>query len=246
MKCSISFNLKLAALLLLPLLSFAQKKNVISTHRVFPKIDKVLEFEKVIAVHAQKYHTGDVSWRVFEIMSGPDFGGYHIVEGPTTWTGLDTRGNLGNEHNMDWHKNVTPFLTERQAASYAVYQDTLSTISMMDYAEKINITHVYPKIGMEGRVRKVIDKLQKAWLANGSSVAVYAIVSSGPVQFTIVTRYKQGLKEREEGFRKPFKGVFEAVNGDDTFNAYLEEINEISEKIWSEMLFLRTDLGTKM
>ncbi len=37
----------------------AAVKNVISTHRVFPKIDRVLEFEKAIANHAQKYHNGD-------------------------------------------------------------------------------------------------------------------------------------------------------------------------------------------
>lgn len=245
MKFNINFSMKVLALLMLPFIGFGQNKNVITTHRVFPKIDKVLEFEKAIAAHAQKYHKGDATWRVFEIMSGPDFGGYHIVEGPTSWTALDSRGNLGDEHHVDWNKSVAPFLTERQSASYSVYQDTLSTVALGDFSEKINTTHIYPKIGMDGRVRKVLDKLQKAWAANGSTVAVYSVVSSGPAQYALTTRYKQGLKEREDGFRKPFRGVFDSVNGDDAFNAYLEEINECIDSAWSEMLVLRPDLGSK-
>ena len=31
--------------ILIPILAMSQTKNLISTHRVFPKMDKVLEFE---------------------------------------------------------------------------------------------------------------------------------------------------------------------------------------------------------
>ena len=65
--------------LLIPFAGFSQMKNVISTQRVFPKMDKVPEFEKALAAHAQKYHTGTAHWRVFSIQSGPDMGGYHIT-----------------------------------------------------------------------------------------------------------------------------------------------------------------------
>ena len=55
------FNAKMIFFLcmLIPIAGISQTKNVISTHRVFPKMDKALEFEKAIAAHAQKYHTGD-------------------------------------------------------------------------------------------------------------------------------------------------------------------------------------------
>ena len=86
-------------LLALPLLGISQTKNVVSSTRVFPKVDKVAEFEKALAAHAKKYHTGDFKWRVFEIESGPDAGGYHTTEGPLSWESIDSRGNLGAEHN---------------------------------------------------------------------------------------------------------------------------------------------------
>ncbi|MBK8698118.1 MAG: hypothetical protein IPN29_00475 [Saprospiraceae bacterium] len=235
----------IVAFIMIPFLASAQKKNVVSTHRVFPKIDKVMEFEKALAAHAQKYHTGDVAWRVFEIQSGPDFGAFHITEGPTSWEGFDSRGNLGEEHTMDWNKNVCAYLTDRQSAGYAVYEDSLSTVAMGDHADKINITHLYPKMGKGPKVREMIKKLRKSWMASGSTVAVYTSNSSGSAQYTIVTRYKQGLKEKAEGFRKPFKETYEGVNGEDSYTLFMEDLSEYVDKTWSELLFLRPELGSK-
>ena len=75
--------------LLVPILGISQPKNVSSADRVFPKVDKVLEFEKALGAHAQKYHKGDFKWRVLAIQTGPDAGGYQITEGPTSWEAID-------------------------------------------------------------------------------------------------------------------------------------------------------------
>jgi hypothetical protein len=241
------FNLKMYFLLciLIPFAGISQTKNVITNHRVFPKVDKVLEFEKAVAAHAKKYHTGDAKWRVFEIQSGPDFGGYQLTEGPTSWEALDTRGNLGDEHNTDWNKSVTIYLTDKQSALYSVYQDSLSTVALGDFSDKINITHVFPKIGWNNKIISVIKKLKAAWTAEGSTVAVYASSSSGPTQYALVTRYKQGLKEKATGFRKPFKTTYEAVHGEGSFEDYLDEIRQYANEAWSELLFMRADLSSK-
>jgi hypothetical protein len=235
----------LLATLLLPFLGTAQIKNVLSTHRVFPKIDKVAEFEKAIAAHAQKYHTGDVHWRVFKIQSGPDVGGYHITEGPKTWDSEDGRGDINPEHQADWNKNVAIYLTEKQSGGYSVYLDSLSTVALGDFSDKINIAHVYPKIGQGDQVVNMIKKLKKTWASVGLSVAVYASSSSGPAQYTIVTRYKQGLKERNAGFRKPFKQAYEELFGEGAYAQYLKDAAEYIQDNWSELLFMRKDLSSK-
>jgi hypothetical protein len=232
-------------MMLMPLLGMAQTKNVLSAHRVFPKMDKVLEFEKALAAHAQKYHTGDVTWRVFKIQSGPDAGGYHITEGPTSWDALDGRGDINPEHNNDWHKNVAIYLTDKQSASYSVYIDSLSTMALGDFTDKINITHVYPKIGQGDNVVNMIKKLKKTWASLGMTVVVYSASSSGPGQYTLVTRYKQGLKERTPGFRKPFKQAYEEVNGEGSYAQYLKDAAEYVQDSWSELLFMRKDLSSK-
>ena len=231
--------------MLIPFAGISQTKYLISTNRVFPKVDKVLEFEKAIAAHAQKYHTGTAHWRVFNIQSGPDAGGYHITEGPTSWEIEDVRGNLGNEHNLDWNKSVAIYLTERGSTGYSVYQDSLSTVALGDFSDKINITHIYPKIGGGGKIWSLLKKMKAAWQAEGSTVAVYAASSSGPAQYTIVTRYKQGLKERAPNFRKPFRETYEAIHGVGSWEDYLDTLREYASESWSELLFLRADLSSK-
>ena len=231
--------------LLIPFAGISQTKNVVSTQRVFPKMDKVLEFEKALAAHAKKYHSGTTFWRVFAIQSGPDMGGYHITEGPTSWADEDSRGDLGPEHTLDWNKNVAIYLTDRQSGGYSVYQDSLSTVALGDFSDKINISHIYPKLGKGDDVVSIIKKLKKTWSAVGMTVAVYVASSSGKAQYTLVTRYKQGLKERAAGFRKPFKEAYESVNGEGSYEQYLKDVAEFVDESWSELLFLRADLSSK-
>lgn len=244
---TISFRTKAVLLFccLLSLAGSAQVKNLVSTHRVFPKVDKVLEFEKALAAHAQKYHSGTAHWRVFAIQSGPDIGGYHITEGPTSWETEDKRGDLGTEHNVDWNKSVAIYLTDRQSGGYSIYNDSLSTVALGDFSDKINITHVFPKMGKGDDVINIIKKLKKYWTAEGVTVAVYTASSSGKAQYTLVTRYKQGLKERAPDFRKPFKVGYESANGGGSYAQYLRDVAEFTDEAWSELLFLRADLSSK-
>ncbi len=247
MKKNVQLKMKTIFLLLMliPFLSFSQTKNVISTNRVFPKVDKQLEFEKALAAHAQKYHTGDVRWRVFDIVSGPDAGGFHIVEGPKTWESEDTRGDINVEHNNDWHKNVTIYLTDRSSSGYSVYVDSLSTIGIGDYSDKVQITHIYPKMGCNMKVLTMLKKLKAVWAAEGSTMAVYEVSASGAPQFAIARRFKQGLKEKADGFRKPFKVAYEKIHGVGSYDLYLDEIKLYYDDVWSELIFYRADLSSK-
>jgi hypothetical protein len=247
MNSNFFFKTKMVLMLCMaiPMVGITQVKNVVTTNRVFPKVDKVLEFEKALAAHAKKYHTGDTKWRVFEIQSGNDAGGFQVTEGPSSWEGLDTRGNMGDEHNIDWNKNVTIYLTDRGSSTYSVYQDSLSTVAVGDYSDKINITHLYPKMGYTNKISAMIKKLKAAWTAEGSSVAVYLASSSGPAQYAVVTRYKQGLKERAQGFRKPFKATYESIHGEGSWDDYLDTLRQYTNEAWSELLFFRADLSSK-
>jgi hypothetical protein len=235
----------LAFLLLISISGMAQEKNVVNTQRIFPKADKVLEFEKGLAAHAQKYHTGDWKWRVFEIQSGPDYGSYQIVEGPNTWDQIDTRGDLSAEHTIDWNKSVAAYITDRGSSTYGVFREDLSTVQLTDYSDKIAITHLFPKPGYGDKVEEMLKKAKKAWANGNQTVAVYEASSSGPAQFNLVFRYKQGLKERNKDFRKPFKERYNTVNGEDSYEAYLESVRQYVEKAWSELLFMRADLSSK-
>lgn len=232
-------------LLFIPLIGISQVKNVISTNRVFPKVDKVLEFEKALATHAQKYHTGDVKWRVFQIQTGPDAGGYHIVEGPKSWESEDTRGDINVAHNNDWHKSVMIYLTDRNSSGYSVYIDSLSTVAVGDFSDKVQVTHLFPKPGCGGKLSTMIKNLRKAWAADGASIAVYESNGSGAPQFALARRYKEGLKEKAEGYRKPFVETYEKIHGKGSWSIFNDNVREYLNEQWSELIFLRADLSSK-
>lgn len=235
----------LLVLLALPFFSFGQEKNVVSVNRVFPKGDKVQAFEKALAAHAKKYHTGTWKWRVFTVESGPEAGGYHITEGPMSWDDVDGRGDLGKAHSADWDLNIAPLLTDKSIISYSVYRADLSTIQLTDFSDKIAINHIFPKPGYGADIEEAIKKLKKAWEAGGSTVAVYESSSSGPAQFAIVYRYKQGLKERNVGFRTPFKERYIKANGDKSWDEFLQTQRMGLDKTWSELLFYHAELSSK-
>ncbi len=232
-------------LLALPFFSFAQEKNVVNASRLFPKGDKVAAFEKALAAHSQKYHTGTWKWRVFSIESGPDAGGYHITEGPMSWDDLDTRGDLGKAHQDDWNMNIAPLLTDRGSSMYSLYRADLSTIALTEFTDKIAINHVFPKPGYTDEMEDLIKKIKKAWENGEQTVAVYEVSSSGPQQYTFVTRYKQGLKERNTGFRKPFKERYKTSNGDTAWDDYVKAIRNMVDHSWSELLFFHKELSSK-
>ena len=133
---------------LLPLLGAGQaKKNVTSSERIFAKNDKIAELEKAIGAHAQKYHTGNYAWRVYDILSGPDAGGYMIAEKPGSWADLDTRGDISPEHTADYNNNVAALTTEKSSTFYGTFMEDLSTVQLTDFADKIAIQHVFLKPG---------------------------------------------------------------------------------------------------
>ena len=231
--------------LLTPMLSFCQMKNVVSTFRVFPKVGMAMEFEKAFKAHAAKYHTGDWKWRVFEIQSGPDAGGFMVAEGPLTWDQFDKRGDLGAAHTADWAKMVMPYTADRGTQDYSEYDADMSTVKLTDYTDKIMINHIYPKPGMVIKLQDLTKKFKAVWTAGNESVAVYKTVGSGEPQLITVLRMKDGLKELASDYRKPMPERYNAVNGPNSWDDYVKDFSSSVDRRWSELLFLRKDMSSK-
>jgi hypothetical protein len=233
-------------LLLIPAIGMSQDdKNVVNVTRVFPKMDKIGEFEKALAAHAQKYHSGDWKWRVAEVMSGPDAGGFSILEGPGTWDQIDKRGDLGAEHQNNWNKTIAVFLTDKYESNYNEFKPEFSTMAITDYTDKYTINHVFIKPGTYGMAVEALGNLKKMWEASKQNVVVYESSASGAPQFIIVTRYKDGLKERQAGVMKPLPDRYEASNGAGSFAKYVDLTQKTVDHSWQELIYTRLDLSSK-
>ena len=60
-----------------------------------------------------------------------------------------------------------------------------------------------------------------------------------------VTRYKNGLNEKERSFFKPMKERFTAANGEGSWDSYLQLQRTAVDHAWSEMLYVHPELGSK-
>ncbi len=231
--------------LLIPVIGMSQTKNVLNSTRYFCKPDKVMEFEKALADHAQKYHTGDWKWRVWSIESGPDAGGYMVTEGPSNWTTIDGRGDITAEHIADWNKSVAPLTMGRAISTYSSFQPDLSTVQLTDYADKILITHMTALPGKVAAVKALITKLKKVWETSKESVAVYSLVASGEPGYTTVSRLKDGYKELDESYRKPMADRYNEAYGAGTWDTYLKDYADAVKERWSELLIYLPKLSSK-
>jgi hypothetical protein len=169
-------------LMFVPLLTFAQSKNISHTMRIFPVEGKDAELEKALTAHVRKFHTTDVKWRVYEIQTGPDAGGYQLNDGPMSWDDFDKRPKYSDAHSADWSKTVAPFISKTGTTSYAVYHEENSTVQMTDYSDKIVITHMYIKPGIVGSSMDLLTKKKKPWADGNESYAVYTAAASGEPQ----------------------------------------------------------------
>jgi hypothetical protein len=231
--------------LLLPLIGTGQTKNVVSTFRAFPKPDKITEFEKALTAHAQKFHTGEWKWHTYEILSGPDAGGYHVNEGPNTWAQLDDRKDISKEHVMDWNSTISPLTTGQGSQGYMVYREDLSSVPLQEYAEKAAVIHVFPKQGWSDTIAALIKKVKVVWQKSNEPVAVYQTSGSGPMQYLLVFRYKTGWKERDPSFRKPFMERYKAEYNESGYKDYMAALQQYTEKSWAELVSYRADLSSK-
>ncbi|NEU08035.1 hypothetical protein GZH53_06890 [Flavihumibacter sp. R14] len=232
-------------MLLVPFLALGQNKTVLNSFRIYPKPDKVTEFNKALANHAQKYHTGDWKWRVWSIESGPESGGYMVSEGPSSWDLIDKRGDISPEHLSDWDNNVSPLTINQGTAIYLTFKPELGTAQMTDYADKIIINHMTALPGRIQAVEDLIKKQKKMWENGKESIAVYSLLASGEPGYVVVSRLRGGLKELAEGFRKPIAERYNEANGAGSFDTFLKDYAGAVQKRWSELLIYRPELSSK-
>ena len=139
------------------------------------------------------------------------------------------------ETNQNSADNFAGIVNDRQQM---VYNTALGIVQNEEDAEDVT-QEVFLKV-YDG-----LKLFKKVWEDGGESVAVYSASSSGPTQYSVVTRYKQGLKERAMNFRKPIKERYEAVNGSGSWDKYMDMIRTYVDNSWSELLFYRADLSSK-
>jgi len=226
-------------------LSLAQDRTTLSTYRVFAKPGKDEALKKALAAHAAKFHTGNWKWRVFTVLSGSDEGAYQINEGPNSWTVLEGRKDISEEHTRDYETNITPLVEKSTPTMYLSYQRELSSDSVVASMKKALLRHLYPKPGKGARITSYAAVWKKVYDKLGMSMAAYWSFFSGHPQFITAVRLRNGFVDLEQPMGQKLRETYDEIAGVGSFVRYLEDLDQYVEKVDDEMIELLPDVSSK-
>jgi hypothetical protein len=226
-------------------LSLAQDKATLSTYRVFPKPGKDEALKKAIAAHAAKFHTGNWKWRVFSVLSGSDEGAYQINEGPNSWTDLEGRKDISEEHMRDYEANVAPLVEKSTPHMYLTYQRQISSDSAIGPLKKALLRHFYPKPGKGVRLMSAMTTWKKVYEKLGLKAVAFWSFFSGQPQLVVATRLPNGFVDLEQTMGPKMREAFEEIAGPGSHARYLEDLEEIVSKVDEEIIEFLPDLSSK-
>ncbi len=152
--------MKKMILLLLSVLTvaaYSQNANLSTVNTVRPKKGQKMAFEASWKQHLAKFHKADNKQAVYEILSGPHIGSFHLVNGQRSFADMDKDRADATAHNLDLDKTFFPLLEDQSMNATYRFIDTLSYRTDVQ-AEKfiVNVRHI--KLSMEGDYRKELAR----------------------------------------------------------------------------------------
>lgn len=235
-----------------------QGKTLYTVNFVKPKANQKSAFEKNWKLHLAKFHKTSDKRNVYEVISGPYMGYYHIVEGPISYADMDMTKPNTKEHGMDLEKTFFPMLEDNRMNATYQWDDTASFNGKVK-ADKYLVTVSHIKFGqMTETIREsrrgslIIAKINPA---SKFSSNVYTQIWSGsdPVRVSI-RNLKDGFKELEMDYYGPntmapnaFKDAYIKDYGQDAWDARSKLVDN-NANIASREVFimrLRKDLSSE-
>ena len=193
-----------------------------------PKADKVDLFKKGLTAHNKKFHpAGSYHASVSYNVTGPNSGSYNWFMGPTTWTQMDGRPGKG-EHDLDWDKNVTPYVQSTGAVSYwrlnkdVNYQPEGAPATM-----KSRLRFYYVKPGQMDRYVELLKKMVEVSKATKSKMSTQLWThygfTDGPNAVTVSDFANWAVLDAGAGSK--YWEEFEKVHGTGSWDRFIEELD---------------------
>lgn len=252
-------------LLSLPILTtYAQPpapaKNLSTVNTVRPKKGQKMAFEAAWKAHVAKFHKEE-KVNVYEILTGPHAGSYHIVSSGRSYADFDNQRSDASAHSIDLDKNFFPYLEETMNATYR-YIDSLSWQSETA-AESFIVSVDHFKQGFnqgdwrreQARALKIQKKMANPMMMN-FSWSVWEQLWDGSDQVVVsIQNRKDGFKSLEPGFYGPpappvagaptFRELYSKEYGYDAWDARTKLYDGAVVKNEVYLMKLRKDLSSQ-
>lgn len=235
----------------------SQKKDLAIVNSVKPKNGQKMAFEAAYKQHIAKFHKTDEKINVYEVISGPNQGYYHLVNDGRSYADFDNERADAVNHNLDLDKTFFPLL-EETVNGYYRYMDSLCFHPEIE-AERfvVNVRHIKPSLAQDYRTEsarsaKILGKLKGAFWDN-LSINVFEQLWDGndPVVVSI-RNLKDGFKSLETDFygaavpgAATFKDEYIKAYGTADWDKRIK-INEDAVVKWEQYIMkLRKDLSSQ-
>ncbi|MEJ8844406.1 hypothetical protein WG954_18575 [Lacibacter sp. H375] len=180
-------------------------KNLYTVNSVTPKKGQKMAFEAAYKTHVAKFHKVDKT-TVYEIITGPNAGSYHIVSGAKAYEDFDTERSDKTAHSVDLDKNFFPYLEETTNATYRFIDSCSWNADVVAESFSVAVDHLKQGINQGDYRREVARnyKIQKQ-MANpmmmNFSWSYFEQLWDGSDQVVVSIRnLKDGFKALEPGF----------------------------------------------
>ncbi|MDT0551808.1 hypothetical protein [Urechidicola vernalis] len=225
---------------LISLYGFAQESNtdyqMASIVFIDAKIGHEKDFESKVIEHNNKFHNeAPNKGYLDQVISGKNAGTYVWVMGPCTFTDLENM-NPGDGHEEHWDTEVVPLIKGYGAQEYWRFNEKLSYYPNPVVNRKFaNLWLIDLKRGDYYRFKTLMGKIAEAYEKKGTgNMRVYDNqFNADDGRDVVIIWDMENMAELD--IMDPIKPAYEEVNGEGSWDTMLEEWEEITLKIDSQL-----------
>jgi hypothetical protein len=238
----------------------APVKDLYTVNTVTPKKGQKMAFEAAYKTHVAKFHKEDKT-TVYEIITGPNAGTYHIVGSASSYADFDLVRSDATAHRLDLDKNFFPYLEETMNATYRFIDSCSWQPDVVAESFSVSVDHFKQGLN-QGDYRREIarnSKIQKQ-MANPMMVnfswSYFEQLWDGSDQVVVnIRNLKDGFKSLQGGFygrptppaagTPTFRDRYTKEYGYDAWDARVKTFEGAIIKTEVYLMKLRKDLSSQ-
>ncbi len=217
-----------------------------------PDNTKLKALGEALAKHNKAYHkTGVYEAKVYNIASGPNAGKIVWEMGPLKFSDLDGRPSKGG-HDEDWRDNVMPNIKKMGTVEYWKEDKKLSNVAMLD-PDKVTHPLLYIRYhevskGTGSNVNRLLKQISETIKAMDGENPWGVYDNQFRQGYTIgrhiaTVGFMKNWAEVDEDNK--FKETFLKVNGDDSWDAFIDGMADSFSNSWDEIWEYNAKLSGK-
>jgi hypothetical protein len=235
--------------------AYAQTGSLVTVNTVKPRAGQKMAWEAAWKAHVAKFHTTTGKTNVYEIISGPSAGFYHIVGPAGTYADLDKTRPDAEAHGIDLEK-TTPLINETTQGIYTSVDSLGIRPNAPAESFAVLVRHLTFGVDMPA-VRKELSRgvkirmAQKLPMWENFSSTYFEQLWDGSDQVTVSIRnLKDGFKSLAPDFypAEPsgaFREAYTKAYGGEAWDARVKLLDNGTARIDQYLMVLRKDLSSK-